>query len=40
MVSALEANYDAEANAAAPTTVLPSGEQLAAEIERYLRDQG
>ena len=40
MVSALEANYDAEASAAAPTTVLPSGEQLAAEIERYLRDQG
>lgn len=39
MVAALEAHYDAE-SAASPTTVLPSGEQLAAEIERYLRDQG
>jgi hypothetical protein len=38
MVRALEANYDAEATAA-PTTVMPSGEQLAAEIERFLRDK-
>ena len=40
MVTALETHYDAEASAAGPSTVLPSGEQLAAEIERYLRDQG
>lgn len=39
MVRALEAHYDAEAEAG-PATLLPSGEQLATEIERYLRDQG
>jgi predicted ATP-grasp superfamily ATP-dependent carboligase len=39
MVAALEAHYDAERAVSPPTTVLPSGEQLAAEIERYLRDQ-
>jgi predicted ATP-grasp superfamily ATP-dependent carboligase len=38
MVAALEAHHDAE-SAASPATVLPSGEQLAAEIERFLRDQ-
>lgn len=38
MVRALEAHYDAEAEAG-PATLLPSGEQLATEIERYLRDQ-
>jgi proteasome assembly chaperone (PAC2) family protein len=39
MVKALEAHYDAETSASAPSTVLPSGEQLAAEIERFLRDK-
>lgn len=38
MVRTLEAHYDQEAQAGAPT-LLPSGEQLATEIERFLRDQ-
>ena len=44
MVRQLEAAYDAEA-AERPTTgeplgPLPSGDELAAELERFLRDQG
>jgi predicted ATP-grasp superfamily ATP-dependent carboligase len=39
MVHALEASYDAEETSAPTTTVLPSGDQLAAEIERFLRDK-
>lgn len=39
MVKALEAHYDAE-EGARPGTLLPSGEQLATEIERWLRNQG
>ncbi len=39
MVAALEAHYDAE-EGARPATLLPSGEQLATEIERWLRHQG
>jgi hypothetical protein len=39
MVRGLEASYDAEASAAPPSTTLPSGDQLAAEIERFLRDK-
>jgi len=44
MVRQLEAAYDAEA-AATPATgepfgPLPSGDELAAELERFLRDQG
>jgi proteasome assembly chaperone (PAC2) family protein len=39
MVTALEAHYDAE-EGARPATLLPSGEQLATEIERWLRNQG
>jgi hypothetical protein len=38
MVSALEAHYDAEASGR-PATLLPSGEQLATEIERWLRNR-
>ena len=39
MVTALEAHYDAE-EGARPATLLPSGEQLATEIERWLRNRG
>jgi len=39
MVRGLEASYDAEASAAPPSPTLPSGDQLAAEIERFLRDK-
>jgi predicted ATP-grasp superfamily ATP-dependent carboligase len=39
MVRALEASYDAEATAGGPGSLLPSGEQLANEIERFLREQ-
>jgi hypothetical protein len=38
MVSALEAHYDAEQEAG-QTPLLPSGEQLATEIERWLRNR-
>lgn len=38
MVTALEAHYDAE-EGARPATLLPSGEQLATEIERWLRNR-
>lgn len=38
MVHALEAHYDAE-EGARPATLLPSGEQLATEIERWLRNR-
>jgi hypothetical protein len=38
MVTALEAHYDAEASGR-PATLLPSGEQLATEIERWLRNR-
>lgn len=38
MVRSLEASYDAEATIA-PSATLPSGDQLAAEIERFLRDK-
>jgi proteasome assembly chaperone (PAC2) family protein len=38
MVAALEAGYDAETPPASASP-LPSGDQLAAEIERFLRDQ-
>lgn len=40
MLRALEASYDEQASPSPQSTVLPSGEQLAAEIERFLRDQG
>ena len=36
MVAALES----EADSATGATMLPSGDELAAEVERYLRDQG
>lgn len=39
MVRGLEASYDAEGTEA-PPTLLPSGEQLASEIEQYLREGG
>lgn len=39
MLRALEASYDAEGTEQ-PSTLLPSGEQLASEIERFLREQG
>jgi predicted ATP-grasp superfamily ATP-dependent carboligase len=39
MVRGLEASYDAEASATPPSAPLPSGDQLAAEIERFLRDK-
>ena len=38
MVAALEEHYDAE-EGARPATLLPSGEQLATEIERWLRNR-
>ena len=40
MVRALEAEYDAERDPGRPTSPLPAGDQLANEIERWLRDQG
>jgi proteasome assembly chaperone (PAC2) family protein len=41
MVRALEVSHDAERSADAPTAgPLPSGDELAAEIERFLREQG
>jgi PAC2 family len=43
MVRQLEEAYDATAEAAPPTGLLgplPTGDELAAELERYLRDQG
>ena len=44
MVRQLEAAYDAEAAETPPTGEpfgpLPSGDELAAELERFLRDQG
>ena len=39
MLRGLEASYDAEATEA-PTSLLPTGEQLASEIEQFLRDEG
>lgn len=39
MVRNLEASYDAEASTTPPSMPLPSGDQLAAEIERFLRDK-
>lgn len=39
MLRALEASYDAEGTEM-PSALLPSGEQLASEIERFLREQG
>lgn len=39
MVQALEASFDASPRPPLPASTLPSGDQLAAEIERYLRDQ-
>ena len=39
MVRALEASYDAESASTPGNPSLPSGDQLAAEIERFLRDQ-
>jgi predicted ATP-grasp superfamily ATP-dependent carboligase len=41
MVRALEVNHDREvADDRPPSGPLPSGDELAAEIERYLREQG
>lgn len=40
MVRNLEASFDASSAPAPPSATLPSGDQLAAEIERFLRDQG
>lgn len=40
MVRALERSYDAEDVSDQPNAPLPSGDQLAGEIERWLRDQG
>jgi len=39
MVRGLEASYDAEPTDA-PSALLPSGEQLASEIEQFLREEG
>jgi hypothetical protein len=40
MVNALEANHDREVADDGTTGPLPSGDELAAEIERFLREQG
>ena len=40
MVRALEQSYDAEVVGSPPSPLLASGEELAAEIERFLREQG
>jgi hypothetical protein len=39
MVRALESSFDASPAPTPPSAMLPSGDQLAAEIEKYLRDQ-